>query len=102
MRIGFLNNQEHESLMKNKKRFLKIIVKHLETVHASEDDVLFQGSEEDENFPVYVMDLMKEINDLMPKDLMEEIKSCENIAAGHIDYGDKFALYCAELYVDNK
>jgi len=30
---------------------------------------------------------------------LEDIKKCENYAAGHVDYTNKFALYCCELAV---
>lgn len=34
--------------------------------------------------------------------LIKEIEQVEQLAIGHTDYGEKFALYCAELVLQEK
>ncbi|TYK45095.1 hypothetical protein [Actinomadura decatromicini] len=35
-----------------------------------------------------------------PPALINEVESMDRMAAGHVDYTDKFSLYCTELVVD--
>lgn len=35
-----------------------------------------------------------------PPALITEVESVDRVAAGHVDYSAKFALYCTELVVD--
>lgn len=35
-----------------------------------------------------------------PPALITEVESMDRVAAGHVDYTDKFSLYCTELVVD--
>jgi len=44
--------------------------------------------------------MMREINEEMPKPMLDKIKSNQICAMGHVDYVHKFALYCAELYLN--
>jgi len=81
-------------------RFSKIIDKWLTIRDESEDSFWYEPSEEDSFFPKYVMRMMREINEEMPKPMLDEIKSNEICAMGHVDYAHKFALYCAELYLN--
>jgi hypothetical protein len=36
----------------------------------------------------------------MPKPMLNKIKDKETYVMGHVDYAHKFALYCAEMYLD--
>lgn len=87
----------HKTLMKKKEEFGKIISKHLENRGKKEDDYL--PSEEDSFYPNYVMNMCKEINDMMPnKESLQDILNSETTAMGHVDYHSKFSLYCAEIF----
>ena len=81
-------------------RFSKIIDKWLKIRDESKDTFWLEPSEEDSFFPKYVMRMMHEINEEMPKPMLDKIKSNEINAMGHVDYAHKFALYCAKLYLN--
>jgi hypothetical protein len=91
--------QKQTEFEKNIDSFKKIIMKHLDNRDKKNDMSIFQPSEEDSFFPKYVMDMCKDINNQMPNVELDRIKSKETMASGHIDYVNKFALYCAELYM---
>ena len=95
------NKDDKPTLMGKKEEFGKIIDKWLIMRDDSKDHKLYEPSEEDNFFPVYVMKMMKEIDSMMPHSMLEEIKSAEISSSGHVDYHHKFSLYCAELYMKN-
>ncbi len=92
------------NLKEIKKMFDDTILKHLK--RRDEDKGLYidlyQPSKEDSFFPVYVMDMIKEINSKMPEDALELIKNAETDAMGHVDYFRKFSYRCAEIYLELK
>ena len=67
-----------------------------------EKTFLLQSSEEDSFFPIYVMRMIREINEYMPAPCLDEIKSNEINAMGHVDYFKKFVLYCTRTYQEKK
>lgn len=94
-------DEKYEKVIELRDYFLKIIGKWLKKRDECVDGSLCESSEEDSYLPKYVMEMLKEINSEMPKPMLDEIKSKDEFASGHVDYAMKFALYCAELYVDN-
>ena len=61
-----------------------------------------EPSDEDKFVPRYVMRMIREIADYMPAPCLDKIKSHETYAMGHIDYFNKFVLYCTETYFELK
>ena len=90
---------------KEYKHISKIIEKWLkmrDDAKGEEKNWLCQTSDEDKNFPRYVMRMIREVNDYMPAPCLDKIKSNEMCAMGHVDYLKKFALYCTETYYEYK
>ena len=100
MKNPFKKTEQSHTVQSVMPRFSKIIDKWLTIKDESEDWFWYEPSKEDSFFPKYVMRMMCEINEEMPKPMLDKIKSNEISAMGHVDYVHKFALYCAELYLN--
>ena len=87
---------------KEYKDISKIIESWLKIRDESKDMYWRDSSDEDKNFPRYVMKMIREINDYMPVPCMDTIKRHELFAMGHVDYFKKFALYCTREYNELK
>ncbi|MFW5848056.1 MAG: hypothetical protein ACOCVF_04000 [bacterium] len=93
--------KRYNKIMEKKEFFGKIILKWLNIRDKEKLKFWYEPSDEYKHLPRYVMEMIKEINDNMPKPMLDKVKSLEQYASGHIDYHSKFSLYCAELYYDN-
>jgi len=85
-----------------REKFEQIIEKWLNIRDESQDIFWYEASEEDPFFPKYVMKMMREINELMPYPMLDEIKSLDTYCMGHADYFKKFSLRLTELYNKTK
>jgi len=100
MKNPFKTNEQPCTIHSVVPRFSKIIDKWLTIRDKSDDSFWYEPSDEDSFYPRYVMRMMREINEEMPKPMLDKIKAKETYAMGHIDYAHKFALYCAEMYLN--
>jgi hypothetical protein len=90
-----------EKLLKLKEKYEKIILKHLDIRDNCDDPTLLEPSEYRYK-PVFVVNMMKELDEVIPGDNnFDKINSMETFAMGHTDYMSKFALYCAEIHIEN-
>lgn len=86
--------KEYKDIAKIVNKWLKL----RDDSRGEEKKFYLSPSEEDKFFPKYVMRMIREIADYMPAPCLDKIKSNEMNAMGHVDYFNKFVLYCTETY----
>jgi hypothetical protein len=79
-------------------KFEKVIIKWLEVRDDCKTGYWSSDSPENGRFPRYVMDMMKELKDIIPGVELKDIMVLEIISMGYTDYVRKFSIRLEELY----
>jgi hypothetical protein len=63
---------------------------------------LLRASNHDPNKPLWVMEMLRDLNHEMPISVLPRLNKLESLAYGHYDYQRKLTMLCYNLYEDIK